>query len=126
MSDRVRTQRIVELLNVLSERGYWTPEEQREAEEVSAMGREAGYIPEGTEDWMQEEGVPRAYDKPKRTHHLPEEIEGLGRERPPETTAFPPGMQPAEDARLKTIEATLTDVMSRLKVLEAKAVDPSA
>ena len=58
------TQRIEELLQAMRSKGYWTTQEMDEVMEI-AMGRDAGYMHEGTEDWMQEDGVPRAYDKLK-------------------------------------------------------------
>lgn len=107
------------------------------------MGRDASYMPEGTEDWMAEDGVPRAYDRPKRgapvahTYDLPTE-DDMAHDR----KLDPPPMRPAEDkelakhglvtnpppaddARLKTLEATVTDMMRRLKALEERVIDPS-
>jgi hypothetical protein len=39
---------------------------------------------------------------------------------------WPPPLSDEADARIKTLEATVTDVMRRLKALEARVVDPSA
>jgi len=144
-----RTSRVDQLLRAIESQGYWTEEQVEEIREMT--GRDAGYMPEGTEDWMQEDGVPRAYDRPRgvapiaRTYDLPTE-DDMARDRrldppPPRpaepkelaqsglVTVGPDGMispWPADaDARLKTIEATLTDVVRRLKALEERVIDPS-
>lgn len=148
----VKTARIVELMHIYETRGFWSKAEAVEARRIVDMGREAGYMPEGTEGWMEEDGVPRAYDKPRKgSPDVPKELRELaarGRElremneqlRPEErepgelrgkhvhydaaTDTLTP--VPAEDdARLKTIEATLTDVVRRLKALEERVIDPS-
>jgi hypothetical protein len=122
------TQRIEQLLHKMREQGYWTAEEVREIYEMT--GRDAGYIPEGCEDWMQEDGVPRSYDKPP-----------LKLDQPPSRPAEPAELAKAEKARieskmltwpppdiedrLKTIETTLTDLYRRLKALEERVIDPS-
>ncbi|MET0668277.1 MAG: hypothetical protein ABWZ01_07205 [Methyloceanibacter sp.] len=118
------TQRIEELL---ARAGSWTPAEIAEAKEI-AMGRDAGYMPEGTEDWM--DGEPRAYDKPRRELSLtpppprPAEFKELAKAglHEPGPREKPSG----EDDRIKTIEATLTDLVRRLKALEERIIDPSA
>ena len=130
------TQRIDDLLLILQSRGYWTPEETIEVKEI-AMGRDAGFIPEGCEDWMAEDGVPRAYDKVRGSAHLtPEGPETLGKLFPSRLdnpinstdTPFHPSKSeiPDIDDRLKTIEATLTDLVRRMKALEERVIDPSA
>jgi hypothetical protein len=135
-----KTARIAALLKVIAEHGYWTEAEQLEVEDI--MGRDAGYIPEGTEGWMQEDGVPRAYDKPRRFEPGQEvelsltPLRGQHVHYDAETekfTAVPAGTTLANqlapidlDARFKTIEATLTDVVRRLKALEERVIDPSA
>jgi hypothetical protein len=140
-----KTARVEELLREIETQGYWTAEQVWEIHEMT--GRDPLYLPEGTEDWMAEDGVPRAYDRPKNvapvahTYELPTDDE-----MPPRDSKLdPPPQRPAEakelaksglvtmgadgiavpveiDARLKTIEATLTDVMRRLKALEDKLV----
>jgi len=155
-----RTVRIQALLDALRSRGYWTADEHREIEEITDMGRDPSYIPEGTEDWMEEDGVPRSYDKPPRVPRLDivDDRPALARQdfTPGQHVELsltpkpldPPPMRPAErkeleksglvtmgadgvavpvevDARIKTLEATVTDMMRRLKALEERVIDPS-
>jgi len=159
----VKTARIVELMHIYETRGFWNDAEAREAREIVEMGRDAGYVPEGTEDWMQEDGVPRAYDKPRRValrdlpagtqldvsldrQHLPpidvpKELRELA-ERGRELREQGEGMRgkhvhydaatdtltpvpEVDNARIKTLEATVTDMMRRLKALEGRVIDPS-
>lgn len=136
-----KTARVEELLRVMHERGYWTVDEDAAVREILTMGRDPGYIPEGTEDWMQEDGVPRAYDKPRKVPRLDDS--GPAVVEHPSTPVYVDdeghmrvGIRDEQhardveaihlDARLKTIEATLTDIMARLKALEARTLDPSA
>jgi hypothetical protein len=99
-------------------------------------GRDPGYMPEGTEDWMGEDGVPRAYDRAPiaHTYDLPtvdearELLDRTGKameaqEKAKEgLRAWATGEQ---EARIKTLEATVTDMMRRLKALEERVIDPS-
>ena len=141
----MKTAHIEALLEAIRQQGYWTPEL---VEEIHRMGRDASYMPEGTEGWMQEDGVARSYDRPRkvapvaRTFDLPTEDDMADRK------LDPPPMRPAEpreleksglvtmgadgvavpveiDARLKTLEAAMTDVVRRLKALEERVIDPS-
>lgn len=122
------TQRIEELL---ARAGSWTEAEIKEAKEI-AMGRDPGYMPEGTEDWM--DGVPRAYDKPRPKVEWQEmELTLTPKlDAPPMRPAEPKELAksglvppPEADARIKTLEATVTDLMRRLKALEERVIDPS-
>lgn len=145
----VTTQRIDELLATIQSRGYWTSAEMMEAKEI-AMGRDANYIPEGCEDWMQEDGVPRAYDRKAQTSRFAETVaDALDRTRDlpltPEERRGPivamgiredeaeailqmgrmatnPGPAFGAEERIKTLEATVTDLMRRLKALEERVV----
>ena len=167
----MRTARIEELLRVFETTGQWTLDEHAEASDIvsrmeavatdvqehgwtpanyrellTIMGREAGYIPEGTEDWMQEDGVPRAYDiKRGPRFNAGQEVElSLSPKldppppRPSEpaelaahaasvrssldlTADLPQGLSAAEE-RIKTLEATVTDLYRRVKALEEKLV----
>jgi hypothetical protein len=135
-----KTARIEALLEAIRQQGYWT---QEQVTEIQAMGRDASYMPEGTEGWMQEDGVPRAYDKPRR-FNPGQDVELSLTPKPLD----PPPPRPSEakelaksglvtmgadgvavpvevDARLKTLEAAMTDVMRRLKALEERVIDPS-
>ena len=138
-----QTARVEELLRLIEEQGFWTAEQVWEIYEMT--GRDAGYMPEGTEDWMQEDGVPRAYDRPRRRVEAYLKGKDLPLDDSPEvapiahTYDLPTDDDVAKvrdavrltqdvvpdsdiDARLKTIEATLTDLMRRLKALEERAI----
>jgi hypothetical protein len=139
-----KTARIAELMRIYETRGFWTRAEAKEAREIIDMGREAGYMPEGTEGWMEEDGVPRAYDKPRKgSPDVPEELRALA-ERTRDAVDRTADVEelrgkhvrydaatgeltpvPAEDARIRTLEATVTDMMRRLKALEERVIDPS-
>jgi hypothetical protein len=69
-----------------------------------------------------DEGVPMPHrlDPPPLRPAEPAELEAHGK-----LVTYPPPDSDHE-ARLKTLEATMTDVMRRLKALEARLVDPSA
>ena len=146
-----RTSRIAELLHIYETQHFWSKAEAKEAREIVDMGRDPGYMPEGTEDWMQEDGVPRAYDKPRKgSIDVPEALRELSMSpkvdlpTPPPRPAEPAelaqhGKQVRYDAatgeltpvladvepRIKTLEATVTDLMRRLKALEERVIDPS-
>jgi len=138
-----KTARIQELLRTIARHGYWTEAEWAEVREIGDMGRDAGYIPEGTEDWMSEDGVPRAYDKPRRFEpgqHVELSLTPKPLDPPPMRPAEPRELEksglvtmgadgvavPVEVAsRIKTLEATVTDMMRRLKALEERVIDPS-
>lgn len=153
-----KTARIVELMRIYETRGFWSRDEAREAREIVDMGRDASYMPEGTEDWMQEDGVPRSYDRPK-VPNVPKVLSEMRDEalapkinppppRPSEpkelakygltaeeargpvkvmgiTEAEAQALLASDDARIKTLEATMTDVVRRLKALEERVIDPS-
>jgi hypothetical protein len=57
-------------------------------------------------------------DPPPLRPAEPAELEAHGK-----MVTYPPV---SDDARIKTLEATITDMMRRLKALEARVVDPSA
>jgi hypothetical protein len=151
-----KTARVEQLLEAIRQQGYWTEEQ---VEEIHEMTREANYLPEGTEDWMQEDGVPRAYDRPRKaapiahTYDLPTEddmVKDLKLDTPPPRPVEPaeltaagktelaaelarrqskmvtwPPIDPAQEERIKTLEATVTDLFRRLKALEERVIDPS-
>ena len=134
------TARITELLRIYETRGFWSKAEAKEARRIVDMGRDPGYMPEGTEDWMEEDGVPRSYDKPKKSIDVPKALRELSESTRDaiDRTADLRGKHvhydadtdtltpvPAEDARIKTLEATVTDMMRRLKALEERVIDPS-
>jgi len=62
--------------------------------------------------------VDRKLDSPPLRPAEPAELEAHGK-----LVTYPPS---TDDARIKTLEATVTDMMRRLKALEARLVDPSA
>jgi hypothetical protein len=149
------TSRIAELLHIYETQGFWSKAEAKEAREIVDMGRDPGYMPEGTEGWMEEDGVPRSYDKPKKSIDVPKALRELGErgdhvELSLSPKLDPPPPRPAEPAelrgkqvrydaatgeltpvladvepRIKTLEATVTDLMRRLKALEERVIDPS-
>jgi hypothetical protein len=113
----VRTARIEQLLEVMRQQGYWT---QEQVEEIYAMtGRDPGYVPEGTEGWMVEDGVPRSYDKPHKPDTPPprpaEPAELAAHDKPPE-----------HEVRIAQLEATIQQLYAKVKALEERVIDPSA
>lgn len=140
----MKTLEIEALLKALEREGYLTGANLELAERIAQMGRDPGYMPEGTEDWMQEDGVPRAYDRPRKGAPAPHSYEDMvltpnRMEPPPPRPSEPaelakhgiptrdmPTLDEVIEARIRTLEATVTDLMRRLKALEERSLDPSA
>ena len=106
-------------------KGYWTSQELDEVMEI-AMGRDAGYIPEGCEDWMVEDGVPRAYDKRAGASTLCAGVRAEARHAPPRP-AEPAELLARAQARKASLEMVTwppPDIEDRLKTIETTSDRP--
>jgi hypothetical protein len=123
----MRTARVEALLEAIRQQGYWTHEQVREVYEMT--GRDASYMPEGTEGWMEEDGVPRSYDRPRRalhTHELPtsdDVARDLRLDTPPPRPAEPAELPASSPVRRRTGKLTPlepSDHEDRLKTMERR------